>query len=718
MSFPIKYFTSTTRYNAVSLPLSLYSEKRIVMTLSNPLLDLTDLPRWHDITPAHVNEAVTDVLNDARNTLAQVESIKPSDATWDNCMMPLNDVMERLSRVWGVVSHCHHVIDTPEWREAYNAQLEAVTEFGTVLGQSDKLLAQQQAFTQSPRWEALTPTRQHIVTNALRDFKLSGALLNDVDKAEFAQLRAQEAALQAKFSENLLDATNAYAYFANDVEVMGIPAEAQTAMKAAAQKDGKEGYKITLQFPSYFPVMQYAEDRALREKIYRANVTRASELGDATLDNSQIMADILSTRQRMAVLLGYAHYAEVSLATKMAESVRQVTDFLYDLAYKAQASAKIDMAALRLFAAEHLALSELEAWDITYASEKLREARYAFSEQEVKDYFPLTKVLSGLFYVVEQLFGVRFVKKNVQVWHADVQFFELKNQADHVIGGVYLDPFAREGKNAGAWMDEVRARRVQTQQGHAVQTPIAHMVTNFTPPFEGQNSTLTHDDIITLFHETGHALHHLLTQVDDLEVAGIRGVEWDAVELPSQFMENFCWDFDVLSRMSAHIDTGASLPHDLFDKMLAAKNFQSGLQMLRQVEFSLYDMKLHEQFTADAPQLINGLMDSIREEIAVVKPPEFNRFQHSFSHIFAGGYSAGYYSYKWAEVLSADVFSAFEAAQAEDAPLLNSALGQTYWQNILAVGGSRPAMASFKAFMAREPNVDALLRHSGLSTSA
>ncbi|TDR32369.1 M3 family metallopeptidase [Hydromonas duriensis] len=681
------------------------------MTTQNPLLDLSDLPRWADIQPQHVDEAMTQVLAQAHAALRQVEAIAPADVTWENGMVPLNDAMERLSRVWGVVSHCHHVM-AAQWRDVYNEHLEAVTAFYTLLGQSEKLLAQNQMFATSPRWEALTPTRQHIVQNALRDFKLSGALLNEVEKTEFGQLRAKEAALQSKFSENVLDATNAYAYYADETQVMGIPADALAAMKAAAQKDGKEGYKITLQFPSYFPVMQYAEDRALRETIYRAYVTRASELGDAAFDNTNVIQDVLATRQRMAHLLGYPHYADVSLASKMAESVPQVTDFLYDLAHKAQVSAKTDMAALRNFASEQLGLHDVQAWDITYVSEKLREARYAFSEQEVKDYFPLPNVLNGLFHVVEQLFGVRFVQKQVQVWHPDVLFFELKNQADITIGAVYLDPYAREGKNSGAWMDEVRGRRALTMG--ALQTPVAHMVTNFTPPLEDKPSTLTHDDIITLFHETGHALHHLLTQVDDVEVSGIHGVEWDAVELPSQFMENFCWDFDVLTRMSAHVDTGAGLPHELFNKMLAAKNFQSGLQMLRQVEFSLYDILLHARFTAEAPHVVHELLEKIRAEIAVVQPPEFNRFQHSFSHIFAGGYSAGYYSYKWAEVLSADVFSAFETAQADKAPLLNRELGQKYWQNILAVGGSRPAMDSFKAFMGREPSVDALLRHSGL----
>lgn len=681
----------------------------------NPLLDLTDLPRWADITPSHVNEAISTVLKTAQASLISTENIAPEDATWDSVMTPLSEATEALSRVWGVVSHCHHVVDTPEWREAYNAHLEAMTEFSTTMGQSEKLLAHYQTFAAAPMFDTLSPIRQHIVTTALRDFKLSGALLNDADKLEFAQLRAREAALQAKFSENVLDATNSFAYFATADEVIGVPAEALSAMGAAAAKDEKEGlFKITLQFPSYFPVIQYAERRDLREKLYRAYVTRASEFGDSALDNSPLMVELLTVRQRMAALLGFAHYSDVSLASKMAESVPQVTSFLYNLATKAQPSAKADFAQLTEFAAT-LGLSDLEAWDVTYVSEKLRENRYAFSEQEVKDYFPLPIVLNGLFHVIEQLFGIRLVQKTVQTWHADVRFFELLNAQDDIIGGVYLDPYAREGKNAGAWMDEVRARRVVN--GH-LQTPVAHMVTNFTPPQDGKDATLTHDDIITLFHETGHALHHLLTEMIEPEVSGIRGVEWDAVELPSQFMENFCWDFEILSRMSAHIKTSDDLPRELFNKILAAKNFQSGLQMLRQVEFSLYDIMLHERFSSDTPQLVNGLIDQLRNDIAVVKPPAFNRFQHSFSHIFAGGYSAGYFSYKWAEVLSADVFSKFEDAQADSAPLLNPALGEQYRAAILAVGGSRPAMTSFKQFMEREPNVDALLRHSGLAVEA
>lgn len=676
----------------------------------NPLLDFSDLPRWSDITPAHVAQAIEHTLSHAQSVLAHVESLSTAQASWDSVMTSLNIATEQLGRVWGAVSHCHHVIDSPQWRNAYNTHLESVTAFWTMLGQSEPLLKHFEHFAQPEQWATLSTVRQHIITNALRDFKLTGAFLSSADKAAFSQLRAREAALQAKFSENVLDATNAYTYIAQLDELSGVPEEAVAAMHEAAKADNIDGYKITLQFPSYFPIIQYADNRALREQLYRANVTRASDFGDASLDNTAIMQELLSIRQRTAALLGFEHYSDVSLAAKMAESVPQVTGFLYDLAEKARPCALIDSAELHEFAQSQLGLDSVEAWDLTYAGEKLREQRYAFSEQEVKAYFPLHNVLHGLFHVVQALFGVQFTAKAVQVWHADVQYFELSRNGA-AIGGVYLDPYARSGKNAGAWMDEVRSRSIQAQ---TLQTPVALMVTNFSTPLSGQAATLTHDDIITLFHEMGHALHHILTQVDDPEVSGIRGVEWDAVELPSQFMENFCWDFATLSRMSAHAQTGESLPRNLFDKILAAKNFQSGLQMLRQVEFSLYDIILHASYSGEKPDAINQVLAEIRTEIAVIQPPHFNRFQHSFSHIFAGGYSAGYFSYKWAEVLSADVFSAFESEQADGKPLLNTDLGLRYWQSILAVGGSRPAMDSFKAFMGREPNVTALLRHSGL----
>ena len=685
-----------------------------VQTTINPFSDLRDLPRWAEMNPECVAEAVQSALSEAQTAVQAVTQLAPAQITWDNFVELLNDKTEQLSRIWGAVSHLHHVVDNEQWREQYNQFLPEITEFWTELGQNEAIMAHYQTLAQDPNFSALTPTRQYIVTNALRDFALSGALLQGEARAEYAQLANEAAQLQAKFSENLLDATNAYAYYARLDELSGIPDDVLVAMREAAQVDGKEGYKISLHYPSYFPVMQYADDRALRERVYRANVTRASDLGDEKLNNTAIMQRLLAIRQRIAVLLGYPNYAEVSLAPKMAESVAQVNEFLLDLADKARPFAERDMQELTTFAAQELGLKELQAWDMAYASEKLRERRYAFSEQEVKNYFPLKKSLGGLFQVIESLFGVRLQRnEGVQTWHKDVQYFDLLNPSDSVMGGVYLDPYARAGKNSGAWMDEVRVRR---QLKNDVQTPVAHMVCNFTTPLQGEtDSYLYHDDLITLFHESGHALHHLLTQVGDMDVSGIRGVEWDAVELPSQFMENFCWDYDVLAGMSAHAQTGATLPRELFDKMLAAKNFQSGMQMLRQIEFSLYDMRLHAEYQDAQPAMIFSVMNEVRDRVAVVPVPEFNRFAHSFSHIFAGGYSAGYFSYKWAEVLSADVFAMFEEAMAHGAPLLNQNLGQRYWREVLAVGGSRPAMTSFKALRGREPQVDALLRHSGLA---
>ena len=685
-----------------------------VQTTGNPFSDLRDLPRWAEMKPEFVAEAVQTALSEAKSAVQTVEKLSSEQITWDNFVEFLNDKVEPLSRIWEAVKHLHHVVDNEQWREQYNRFLPEITEFWTQLGQNETIMAHYQTLAQEPNFAALSPTRQHIVTNALRDFTISGALLQGEARAEYAQLANEEAQLQAKFSENLLDATNAYAYYARLDELNGMPDDVLAAMREAAQADDKDGYKISLHYPSYFPVMQYADDRALRERVYRANVTRASDLGDEKLDNTAIMQRLLAIRQRIAALLDYPNYAEVSLAPKMAESVAQVDTFLLDLADKARPFAERDMQELKTFAAQELGLKDLQAWDMAYASEKLREQRYAFSEQEVKNYFPLKKSLGGLFQVIESLFGVRLQRnEGVQTWHKDVQYFDVLNPSGAVIGGVYLDPYARAGKNSGAWMDEVRVRR---QLGNDVQTPVAHMVCNFTTPLQGEaDSYLYHDDLITLFHESGHALHHLLTQVGDMDVSGIRGVEWDAVELPSQFMENFCWDYDVLAGMSAHAQTGATLPRALFDKMLAAKNFQSGMQMLRQIEFSLYDMRLHAEYRDAQPAMIFSVMNEVRDRVAVVPVPEFNRFAHSFSHIFAGGYSAGYFSYKWAEVLSADVFAMFEEAMTQGEPLLNQALGQRYWHEVLAVGGSRPAMTSFKALRGREPQVDALLRHSGLA---
>ena len=692
----------------------MHDSVQTTQSLANPFSDLSGLPRWAEMTPETVAPAVQAALSEAHNAVQAMEQLAPEQITWDNFVEYLNDKTEQLSRIWGAVTHLHHVVDNEQWRAEYNRFLPEITEFWTQLGQNETIMAHYQTLAQTSNFAALTPTRQHITTNALRDFALSGALLKGEARAEYAQLASEAAQLQAKFSENLLDATNAYAYYARLDELNGVPDDVLTAMREAAQADNQDGYKISLHFPSYFPIMQYADDRALRAQVYRANVTRASDLGDAALDNTAIMQRLLAIRQRIAALLDYPNYAEVSLAPKMAESVAQVEHFLLDLADKARPFAERDMQELTAFAAQELGLKDLQAWDMAYASEKLREQRYAFSEQEVKNYFPLKKSLNGLFKVIESLFGVQLQRNDsVQTWHSDVQFFDVKTTDGQIIGGVYLDPYARAGKNSGAWMDEVRVRR---QHNGAVQTPVAHMVCNFAKPLQGEaDSYLYHDDLITLFHESGHALHHLLTQVGDMDASGIRGVEWDAVELPSQFMENFCWDYEVLAGMSAHAQTGATLPQELFDKMLAAKNFQSGMQMLRQIEFSLYDMRLHAEYAAERPEMIFSVMNEVRARVAVVPVPEFNRFAHSFSHIFAGGYSAGYFSYKWAEVLSADVFALFEEAVAQGAPLLNQNLGQRYWREVLAVGGSRPAMDSFKALRGREPQVDALLRHSGLA---
>jgi oligopeptidase A len=529
-------------------------------------------------------------------------------------------------------------------------------------------------------------------------------------------LQEAQAALARTFSEHVLDATDGFAHYASDAELAGVPGDVREAARVAAQADGHPGYKITLHYPSYFPVMQYGENRALREKLYTAYVTRASELGASEHDNTEAMQKLLELRQEEARLLGYASYAEVSLVPKMAQSPRQVSEFLRDLAARARAAAQRDLLELREFARAELGLHDLQAWDIPYASEKLKERRYSFSEQEVKQYFIESRVLDGLFQIVETLFEVRIREDVAPVWHPSVKFFrierkaEIEGAASTLVGQFYFDPYARSGKRPGAWMDDVRGRWARPE-GH-LQTPVAHLVCNFAPPLEGRPSLLTHDDVITLFHEFGHGLQHMLTQIDDIGVSGISGVEWDAVELPSQFMENFCWEWDVLKRLTAHVDTGEPMPRALFDRMLAARNFHSGLATLRQVEFALLDMRLHAEPGAESR--IAQMIDEVRSEVAVLPAPHFSRPLHSFSHIFAGGYAAGYYSYKWAEVLSADAWSAFEES-AQGGAVLNVETGRRYRENVLESGGSRSAMESFKAFRGREPRIDALLRHHGLA---
>jgi len=674
----------------------------------NPLLVPDALLDFSAIRAAHVAPAMAQLLTEAEEALDKVTSdAVPAD--YDAMSAVLDVATERLGRAWGAVHHLTAVADTPELRAAYNEQLPAVTEFHTRLGADERLYAKYKRIANSPAAAALSAPRRQALSNAMRDFVLSGAELKGADRDRYAQIQDRLAALSQTYSEHVLDATDGFALYVDEAELAGVPADVVAAARAAAEADGKPGHKITLHFPSYFPVMQYGSNRALREKLYVAYVTRASEAGPAALDNSAVMRELLDLRQEEAKLLGYASFAEVSLVPKMADSPQQVTSFLRDLAQRARPYAERDLAELRAFARSELGLDELQAWDFPYASEKLKESRYAFSDQEVKPYFTETKVLDGLFRIIETLFEVSIRADSAPVWHPGVRFFRIERQGE-LVGQFYLDPYARPGKRPGAWMDDVCGRWARPDG--RTQTPVAHLVCNFASPVEVDGkrrpALLTHDDVTTLFHEFGHGLHHMLTQVNDVGVAGISGVEWDAVELPSQFMENFCWEWDVLKRLTAHVDTGEPLPRALFDKMLAAKNFQSGLQTLRQIELSLFDMRLHAEPGSQAD--IQKLLDEVRAEVAVLVPPRFNRFQHGFSHIFSGGYAAGYYSYKWAEVLSADAWSAFEEAGA-----LDIATGRRYRQAILEAGGSRPAMESFKAFRGREPRIDALLRHQGMA---
>ncbi len=626
---------------------------------TNALLDFSGLPRFDAITPSDVQPAIDLLLANNRALVERLTSDEVA-ATWSTFAAPLADEIEQLSRAWGVVGHLHSVNDIPEWREAYNGMLPEVSRFFAELGQNLKLFAKYKAMRESAEYATLTPAQRKIVDNEIRDFRLSGAELPEDQKPRFQAISEELASLSAKFSENLLDATNAFAQFVTDeAKLAGIPDDVRQAAREAAEKDGKPGWKFTLHMPSYLPVMQYAEDRELRATMYRAYATRAAEFGPTELDNTPLITKILELRQEEARMLGYGNFAEVSLVPKMAESVPQVLAFLRDLATKAKPFAEKDIAELRGFAKEELGLDTLEPWDVGFASEKLLQARYAFSEQEVKRYFTEDKVLGGLFRVVETLFGVRLKADSAPVWHEDVRFFRIETPDGALIGQFYIDLYARETKRGGAWMDEAITRRRVVA---GIQTPIAYLNCNFSRPLGDKPATFSHDDVITLFHETGHGLHHLLTQVDELGVSGIHGVEWDAVELPSQFMENYCWEWGVVREMTAHVDSGEPLPRELFDKMIAAKNFQSGMQTVRQLEFSLFDILLHSDFDPAGSASVLDLLNKVRKEVAVVVPPEWHRFPNSFSHIFAGGYGAGYFSYKWAEVLSADCYAAFEEA--------------------------------------------------------
>ena len=682
------------------------------MTNNNPLLDFAGLPRFDGIRPEHVSPAIASLLDEARALVERLTS-EETLATWPRFAAPLADGIERLSRAWGIVGHLHSVNDIPAWREAYNAMLPEVSRFYAELGQNLALFSKYRAILDSAEFLQLTREQQRIIANEVRDFRLSGAELPDEKKPRFQAIQEELASLAAKFSENVLDATNAFAeYVSDERELAGLPEDVIHAAREAAEKEGKTGWKFTLHMPSYWPVLQFADSRRLREVLYRASATRASEFGPAEIDNTPLIQRILELRQEESKMLGFESFADVSLVPKMAESVDQVLAFLRDMGQKAKPFAEKDVVELRDFAAKELELPTLEAWDYAYASEKLRQARYAFSAQEVKPYFTEPKVLAGLFHVVETLYGVRIKPDCAPVWHEDVRFFRIETRDGDLVGQFYLDPYARETKRGGAWMDEAITRR---RIGETIQTPVAYLCCNFPRPVGEQDgkprpATFSHSDVETLFHEAGHGLHHLLTRVEELGVSGIRGVEWDAVELPSQFMENYCWDWGVICEMSGHVDTGEPLPRELFDKMLAAKNFQSGMLAVRQIEFALFDILLHSRFDPRGEQTVLQLLEEVRREVAVTFPPEWNRFPNSFSHIFAGGYAAGYFSYKWAEVLSADCYAAFEEAGDPFHP----ATGKRFLDEILSLGGARPAIENFRAFRGRDPQVDALLRHSGM----
>ena len=675
----------------------------------NVLLHLGEEPRFDQIKTEDIKPALQTAIAEAREQIAAIKAQTHTD--WANTVEKLTDITERVGRIWSVVSHLNSVVDTPELRAVYNELMPEITIFFTEIGQDIELYNRFKIIKNSAEFDTLSPAQQTKLNHDLRDFVLSGAELPPEQQAELAQLQTEGAQLGAKFAQNVQDATDAFGiYFDDAAPLAGIPEDSIAMFAAAAQSEGKTGYKIGLQIPHYLAVIQYADNRELREQIYRAYVTRASELADeGKFDNTANVEQTLANALKTAKLLGFKNYAELSLATKMADTPEQVLNFLHDLARRAKPFAEKDFAEIKAFARENLNIEDPQSWDLSYAAEKLRQAKYAFSETEVKKYFPISKVLAGLFAQIKKLYGIELAEKTVPVWHKDVRYFELK-QDGQTIGGVYMDLYAREGKRGGAWMDGYKSRR-RFADG-TLQLPTAYLVCNFTPPVGDKEARLSHDEIITLFHETGHGLHHLLTQVDEVGVSGINGVEWDAVELPSQFMENFVWEYDVLAQMSSHEETGAVLPKELFDKMHAAKNFQRGMFLVRQMEFALFDMEIYHQEDEGRLKEWPQILDKVRQEVAVTQPPAYNRFALSFSHIFAGGYSAGYYSYAWAEVLSADAYAAFE--ESDDV----AETGRRFWEEILAVGGSRSAAESFKAFRGREPSLDALLRHSGFDNAA
>ncbi|QWD97315.1 M3 family metallopeptidase [Polynucleobacter sp. MG-6-Vaara-E2] len=694
---------------------------------NNPLLTFgRGIAAYPEVKPEHITPAIQFLLKHAQEAV-DVATDSKTPSTWNALAEPLEDATEALGRSWGVISHLNSVADTPELRAAYGAMLPEVTAFFSSLGQNLALYQKFKELSKSSEFATLNRAQKKVIENSLRDFRLGGAELSDADKPRFSEIQDEQAILGKAFSDHVLDATDSFVHLVtNEADLQGLPDDVKAAAADTAQQKGLQGWAFTLHFPSYYPVMQYCENRALRRLMYEAYVTRSSELGpeyakgNIAWDNTRNMLDQLRLRDEEARMLGFANFAALSLAPKMANTVDEVDLFLTNFANKAKPFAQRDWDELCQFAKNELGLTDgVQPWDTAFAAERLKQERYSFSENELKQYFPLPKVLDGLFGVIQTLFGVKIEAANLPTWHADVQSFAVKDLAGKLRAYFYLDPYARPGKRGGAWMDDARGRRVLPNG--EIQIPVAYLVCNFAPPVKVdgvlRQPTITHDDVITLFHESGHGLHHLLTQVGALGVSGINGVEWDAVELPSQFMENFCWEWEVLEKMTAHVDTGKPLPRELFDKILAAKNFQNGLMTLRQIVMSLTDWRLHSHFDAKNAQgqAVLELSRKIANDYNVIPQPEISRWINTFSHIFAGGYAAGYYSYKWAEVLSADAYAAFEEAAKLTGSILDAKTGTRYREEILEVGGSRPAAESFKAFRGREPSIDALLRHGGLA---
>jgi oligopeptidase A len=677
--------------------------------VNNPLLEKTELPRFHKISPEIITPAIEKILHENRQQIEELERLE--SVSWENFVQPIQLIDDRLSKAWSPVRHLNSVNSSDDLREVYNQCLPKISEYSTEMGQNERLYQKYQQLADAEDFGQLDEAQQKTIDDTLLQFKLGGVNLSGDDKKKFQQIQQQLSELQTRYENNLLDSTQSYEIvLGDDSHLAGLPGYARDMLKQYAEQKSLDGYRITLDMPCYIAVITYADDRDLRKQLYQAFSTRASDQGftDKKWDNADIMVKILQLRQHKAELLGFANYAELSLQRKMANSYQQVVDFLDELARKSKPAALKDMEELREFAKAQGFEQSLESWDLAYFSEKLKQHKYRISDEDLKPYFSEDRVVKGLFQIVEKLYQIKIseIKDGVETWNEDVRFFQIEDAAGALLGRFYLDLYARKGKRGGAWMDECINRYVINGE---TQHPVAYLTCNLTPPIGDEAALFTHDEVITLFHEFGHGLHHMLTQVDVPDVSGINGVEWDAVELPSQFMENFCWEKEALQLFARHYKTGDALPDDLFKKMLLAKNFQSALQMLRQIEFSLFDIKLHHDTEIDSAEKIQTLLNRVRDDVAVVKPPAFNRFQNSFAHIFAGGYAAGYYSYKWAEVLSADAFSAFEKEG-----IFNPETGKRFLQCILQKGGSRPAKQSFQCFMGREPKIDALLRHNGI----